>query len=337
MSEICLIAEIGQAHDGSLGICHSYIDALEESGIDAVKFQTHIAAAESSELEPFRVKFSQQDETRMDYWKRMEFSRDQWQGLKDHCDKVGLEFLSSPFSLAAIDLLESIDIGRYKIGSGEVTNLLMLEKIGMTGKPVILSSGMSSFHELDDAVTLLKGFGSDVSILQCTTAYPTQPEDIGLNVISEFAARYQTEKVGLSDHSGTIFPSLAAVVLGAKVIEVHCVFDRDMFGPDSKASLTIAEITDLAKGVRFLEQSLAVTVDKADNSRFQELKGIFEKSLAVNKRLPEGHVITFDDLESKKPAGCGIPAREHKMVIGATLQRGLEQYAFLEEDNIDRS
>ncbi len=145
IKNIYTIAEIGQAHEGSLGILHSYIDALSSTGVSAIKFQMHIAEAESSEYEPFRVKFSYEDATRFDYWKRMEFTLEQWKGIKKHCDEVGLEFLCSPFSNLAVDWLEEIGVNRYKIGSGEVNNFLLLEKIAQTKKPIILSSGMSSF------------------------------------------------------------------------------------------------------------------------------------------------------------------------------------------------
>ncbi len=147
-TDVFIIAEIAQAHDGSLGIAHSFIDALKDTGVDAVKFQVHIAEAESSIYEPFRVKFSYEDATRYDYWKRMEFEPYQWSGLKKHCEECGLEFMASVFSNAAVDLLEKLGVKRYKIGSGEVSNLLLLDKIAYTGKPVILSSGMSSYEEL---------------------------------------------------------------------------------------------------------------------------------------------------------------------------------------------
>mgnify|MGYP000300710275 CR=1 FL=1 len=153
---------------------------------DAIKFQTHIAEAESSALEPFRVKFSYEDATRFDYWKRMSFTAQQWIEIKQHCDEVGLEFLSSPFSMAAVELLETLGVARYKIGSGEVSNFLMLERIAETGKPIILSSGMSSLDELQATVDFLKPYGNELSLLQCTTSYPTSPENIGLNVILEF-------------------------------------------------------------------------------------------------------------------------------------------------------
>ena len=209
-----IIAEIAQVHDGSLGTAHAYIDALAETGVDAVKFQTHIAEAESSVHEPFRVKFSKQDATRYDYWKRMSFSPDQWKGLKDHCEDKNLEFISSPFSNAAVDLLEELGVKRYKIGSGEVSNWLMLEKIAKTGKPIMLSSGMSSWDEMDATVEFLRAFGNPLSILQCTTAYPTRPDQWGLNVISQLKERYKLP-VGFSDHSGEIFACSAAAALGA--------------------------------------------------------------------------------------------------------------------------
>ena len=161
-----IIAEIAQAHDGSLGILHSYIDALAGAGVDVVKFQTHIAAAESSPAEPFRVNFSYEDASRYDYWERMGFSEAQWGEIKAHCDAVGLEFLSSCFSQAAVEMMERVGMARYKIGSGEVTNFLLLEKIAQTGKPIILSSGMSSLEELDAAVDFIRPFGNDLSILQ---------------------------------------------------------------------------------------------------------------------------------------------------------------------------
>ena len=328
-----IIAEVGQAHDGSLGILHSYIDTLSQAGVDAVKFQIHIAEAESSEYEPFRVKFSYEDNSRYDYWKRMEFSLDQWHEIKKHCDDVGVEFVCSPFSNMSVDWLIDLNVQKYKIGSGEVGNFLMLEKIAKTGKEIILSSGMSSFNELDETINFLKKFDNKVSILQCTTKYPTDSKDIGLNVIEELRNRYNIE-VGLSDHSGVIYPSLAAVSLGAKILEFHAVFDKNMFGPDSNSSLTISEITQLVEGVRFIEESLENKIDKSDTSKFKNLKDIFEKSLAINKNMKSGEVITFDDLEAKKPSNKGIPVKIFSQVIGKKLKNNLKKWDFLKEGGI---
>ncbi len=331
---VFLIAEIAQAHEGSLGIAHSYIDALAETGVDAVKFQTHIAQAESSIYEPFRVKFSKEDATRFEYWKRMEFTPEQWDGLKQHCSEKGLEFISSPFSNAAVDLLERVGVQRYKIGSGEVSNFLMLEKIARTGKPILLSSGMSNWAELDQTLDFLKPFGNALTLLQCTTAYPTQPVQWGLNVLPELRNRYGLP-VGFSDHSGDIYAGLAATTLGAEVLEFHAVFDKRMFGPDAPASLTIDQIRQLVAGVRQIETALATPVDKSDNTGFEALKKIFEKSLAVNKDLAAGHVLTKDDLEAKKPKGYGINAASFREVLGKKLKIGKSAWEFLGEDDLD--
>ncbi len=299
-----------------------------------IKFQTHIAEAESSLQEPFRVKFSYEDETRFDYWKRMEFTISQWEEIKNHCELVGLEFMSSPFSLAAVDLLENLNVNRYKIASGEINNLLMLEKIARTGKPIILSSGMSSFSELEKTIEFLKPFGNELSIMQCTTAYPTAPEQVGLNVIKLMQEKFRL-MTGLSDHSGTIFPSLAAVTLGASLIEVHAVFHKKIFGPDTIASLTIEELTELVKGVRFISKAIDNPIDKNENGQFVELKKIFEKTLAVNKNLTVGHILTQDDLESKKPTNCGLPVSDFKRVIGRKLKKSLNRYDFLKKEDLE--
>lgn len=328
-----IIAEIAQAHDGSLGNAHAFIDALAETGVDAVKFQTHIAEAESSELEPFRVKFSKQDATRFDYWKRMEFTPEQWQGIKDHCHQVGLKFISSPFSNAAVDLLERIEVDAIKIGSGEISNLLMLEKIARTGKPIIISSGMSDLEELEKTLDFLKAFGNPLSLLQCTTAYPTSPEQWGLNVIRILKEKFGIP-VGFSDHSGNIYSSLAAAALGAEIFEFHVVFDKRQFGPDTIASITIDQTKILAQGIKEIQKALAHPIEKSEISKYSELKRIFGKSLAVNKDLKKGTVLNFDDLESKKPGDQGIPAAEYQSVLGKPLTRDLKKWDFLRPEHI---
>ena len=328
-----IIAEIGQAHEGSLGLALSYIDALAEAGVDAIKFQVHIATAESSEFEPFRIKFSQQDKTRFDYWKRMEFSLEEWKLLKQRCDEKGVEFLASPFSNAAVELLEELGVKRYKIGSGEVSNFLLLEKIAKTGKPVIISSGMSSYDELDQSVKFLRKKKTEFSILQCTTAYPSKPEEYGLNIISKLKERYGV-LVGYSDHSARIETCIAATALGAEILEFHAVFNRRSFGPDATSSLEIDEVKQLVLAVKNIERALENPVNKSDNSRFKELKDIFEKSLAVNKNLPAGHILTFKDLEAKKPKGYGIDASQFEQVIGKEVKTGMTQWEFLNWENL---
>lgn len=328
-----IIAEIAQAHDGSLGILHSFIDALSGSGAAAIKFQMHIAQAESSPLEPFRVHFSYQDASRFDYWKRMELSFEQWREVKSHCESLGFEFLCSPFSVAAVEVLESLNVARYKIGSGEVTNFLLLHHVAQTKKPILLSSGMSSFAELDRAIDFLRPYGNPVSILQCTTKYPTPPSLWGLNVIKELRERYGLP-VGYSDHSGTMSAGIAAVALGARILEAHVAFDRRMFGPDAKASLEIDEFVQLVQHIRMLEEALEHPVDKSSASNFAAEKAIFEKALAVRTDLAAGHILKLEDLESKKPSSAGIPSCRFMDAVGRKLARSLKAHEFLTEQDL---
>ncbi|MBF02168.1 MAG: N-acetylneuraminate synthase [Flavobacterium sp.] len=333
MNKVFIIAEIAQAHDGSLGIAHSYIDALAKTGVDAIKFQTHIAEAESSMFEPFRVNFSYEDKSRYEYWSRMEFTLEQWKGLKQHCDEVGLEFISSPFSCAAVDLLEEVGVKRYKIGSGELNNYLMLQKIAQTGKPIILSSGMSDYEELKQTIQFLKPFKNELSLLQCTTAYPTKAEEWGLNEIHKLKEKFNIP-IGFSDHSASIVAPLAATALGASILEFHVVFHKDLFGPDAKASVTIEETKELVKGVRSIETSLNSDFSKVETSKFDDLKVMFGKSLSINKDLKKGSILTLSDLESKKPGDKGISAKDFQSVIGKKLLVDLKQWDFLNKENI---
>ncbi|SDH07187.1 N-acetylneuraminate synthase [Dyadobacter soli] len=329
---IYVIGEIGQAHEGSIGLAHAYVDALAHAGANAAKFQVHIADAESSIYEDFRVKIPYQNGSRFDYWKSMEFSADDWAGLKTHCEKVGLDFLASPFSLAAVELLDKIGVMGFKIGSGEVDNLPMLDKIAETGKPVILSSGMSSWAELDLAVSMLKSRCTAVSLLQCTTAYPAKPHQWGLNVMQEMGKRYQVS-VGFSDHSGDIFACLAAAALGARLLEFHVTFDKRMSNPDASSSLTLRQATTLIAGIRKIETALNFPVNKDANATFSRMKSMFGKSLAVNRDLRKGEQIQCTDLETKKPAGFGVAAARYQEVLGKTLTKDIAQWDFLTENH----
>jgi len=320
----CLIvAEIAQAHDGSLGTAHAYIDAIADSGADAVKFQTHIAAAESTPHEPWRIKFSLQDATRYDYWKRMEFTEAQWVSLKRHADERGLLFLSSPFSFEALDLLVRVGVAAWKVPSGETANTPMLNRMIATGLPILLSTGMSPLSEIDVAVNRVRESGVPLVIFQCTSAYPCPPEKIGLNLIDEFRQRYGAA-VGLSDHSGTIYPGLAAAVLGIGILEVHVTFSREMFGPDVPASITTKELRQLVEGIRFIEKMKTHPVEKQEMARdLKELRQTFTKSVVARRDLPAGTVLSEEHLTLKKP-GTGIPAARLSEVVGCSLKRAVK-------------
>jgi len=333
-TEPYIITEIAQAHDGSLGIAHSYIDTVAELGVAAIKFQTHYAEEESSPEEPWRVKFSLQDESRYEYWQRIEFTPEQWKGIGDHCREKQLDFISSPFSLKAVEVLEDAGVDAYKVASGEMNNILLLEAIAATGKPVILSSGMSDFEEIDRAVKLMKDSGNELTLLQCTTSYPVEPERVGLNVIKEMAERYDCS-VGLSDHSGEIFAGLAAISVGASCLEVHVTFSKSMFGPDTPASLTPDQIQELVQGANWIFRARSNPVNKDEiQSEFDELRKIFTKSFAARRDLPRGTVISVEDISLKKPLK-GISASTPEMVIGKRTNSEIRAGEFITLDLLE--
>ena len=319
-----IIGEVSQTHDGSLGQAHAFIDAIANAGADAVKFQTHIAAAESTPDEPWRVKFSPQDTTRYDYWRRMEFSKEQWAGLKAHAEERGLLFISTAFSPEAFELLSGIGMKLWKVASGEINNLPLLEQMIGSGDPIILSSGMSDWDELDEAVRLVQKAGNPLAVLQCTSAYPCPPEKIGLNMLEELQTRFNCP-VGLSDHSGNIFASLAATALGAEVLEVHVTLSREMFGPDVPASIITKELKQLVEGVRSIEKMLVNPVNKEDVAgELAPVRQIFSKSIYAGEFIQEGTTLLAEHLKLKKP-GKGLPASHLPNLIGKVTRRNLKK------------
>lgn len=333
----CLvIAEVAQAHDGSLGTAHAYIDAVAKTGADAVKFQTHIARAESSPAEPWRVHFSYQDKTRFDYWRRMEFTREQWAGLKEHAENEGLIFLSSPFSLEAATLLDEIGIVGWKVASGEIGNRELCDFLTATQRPILLSTGMSSMAEIDGAVQRVRKCGVLFGILQCTSAYPCPPEKVGINLMRFFRERYACP-AGLSDHSGTIYPGLAGAALGMDILEIHVTLSREAFGPDVRASVTTAELRQLMEGIRFIETMNAHPVSKNEIARdMRGMRELFTRSVVVNQDLKPGTVLSRAHLAARKP-GTGIPADQCENLIGRKLKRDVSEGTLLSYDDLEDS
>ena len=263
----------------------------------------------------------------------MEFSEAGWRGLREHADERGIAFLSSPFSLEAVELLERVGVPAWKLGSGEVTNAPMLERVAATKLPVLLSTGMSRWAEIDAAVQHVRGAGAPLALLQCTSAYPTVPDQVGLNVIGELRERYGCP-VGLSDHSGTIWPSIAAVALGARLLEVHVTLSREMFGPDVPASVTTAELRQLVEGARFVEAALGAPVDKDPMSATLEpMRALFQKSVVARRDLAAGTVLAEADLTVKKPGG-GLEPERLTALPGRTLVRAVRQDEPLSDEDL---
>lgn len=317
-TDIRLIAEIGSVHDGSFGNACKLIEAATACGANAVKFQTHIADAETLRDAPMPSYFK--GEPRYEYFDRTGFTLDRWRDLRAKCSECGVTFLSSPFSIEAVDLLEQVGVESYKVPSGEVTNLPLLERIAATGKPALLSSGMSNWAELDAAVAVLKR-GGPLTVLQCTSAYPCPPERVGLNVISEMQARYGVP-IGFSDHTNGFAAAFAAATLGASVIEKHLTFSRLMYGSDAANAMEPDDFRRFADGLREIAAMRTANVDKDDLSPYREMKTIFEKSIVTIRSIAAGTVLTAADLGAKKP-GDGISAARMRDIIGQRVSHAL--------------
>ena len=323
-----IIAEIGSIHDGSMGNAGKLIELAARFGADVVKFQTHLAEAESLADAPSPSYFS--EEPRIEYFKRTSFNLDQWRRLKAYAEDHGVGFVSSPFSLEAVDVLEEVGVAYYKVASGEVTNLPLLERIAETGRPIVLSSGMSDWDELDRAVQALRD-GGDLTLMQCSSAYPCPPERVGLNVMKEMRERYGVP-VGLSDHTHGLAAAVAAVALGAVMVEKHLTFHRGMYGSDAAHSAEPEEFKAMVEAIREVEVMRANPVDKDDLVAYGDMKSIFEKSLVAAVNLTEGARLERVHLAFKKP-GDGIKAAEYANWVGRTLARDVKADTQLQPDD----
>ena len=325
-----LIAEIGSVHDGSFGNACKLVELAARCGVDVVKFQTHISSAETIRNAPMPEYFS--GEPRYEYFERTGFSPGQWRELLKECVHQGVKFLSSPFSIAAIDLLEDIGADMYKVPSGEVSNRPLLEHLAALGKPVLLSSGMSSWAELDRAVEILRD-RVELNVMQCTSAYPCPPERAGLNVLAEMRRRYgKGVTLGFSDHTAGIAAGPAAAALGATVIEKHLTFSRAMYGSDAANALEPDAFALYCRSVREVWTMLSHPVDKDDVGSFEEMKRVFEKSVVAARPIAAGSAVTRADLDFKKP-GDGIPAAQYEVLIGRRARRDLPvDHQFSQDD-----
>jgi N,N'-diacetyllegionaminate synthase len=319
-----VIAEIGNNHDGSVRQAERLIDAAAEAGADAVKFQTHIAEAEMLPSTPTPPHF---DEPRFTFTQRMELSAGDHRRLKAFAEERGLIFFSSPFSVEAVALLEEVGVPAYKIASGEVTNPPLLEAVAATGRPVLLSSGMSSIEDIERSLAILRASGSEVLVLQCTSTYPCPPEQVNLRAMSTMAERFGV-LVGLSDHTPDVYTSIAAVALGAVAVEKHFTLSRRLYGPDHHASLEPDDLRRLVDGVRQVEAALG-TGDKPRDPAHDPVRATFEKSVVTAAGIPAGTVIEDAMLTTKRP-GTGIPAIRIAEVVGRRAARDLEHNHMLE-------
>jgi len=315
-----IIAEIGMNHDGSLGNAVRLIEEAKKTRVDAVKFQYHISEEETLPNAPTPPYFK--IEGRFEYFNRTAFTIEEWIKLKKYANKLKLDFIVSPFSIKAAKILNKINVDAYKIASGEVTNLPLLEYINSTKKPVLLSTGMSDWAEIDSAVKTLNN--NLKVIFQCSSEYPCRPESVGLNIIKKLIDRYPNKTIGLSDHTLDNSSSIAALMNGAKVFEKHFTLSKNMYGPDARFSLEPHEMKQYVNGIKFVSRALKSKVNKNNLVNYKEMKNIFEKSIVAAKDLPKGKIIKLSDLNFKKP-GTGLKAKNYKKILGGKINKNIKK------------
>lgn len=331
MSRIYIIAEAGVNHNGSLEIAKKLVDAAGKAGADAIKFQTfkaeNIVTKNASRAE-YQVKNTGEDASQYSMLKKLELSYDDFRELKAYCDASGIEFLSTPFDVESIDFLQELGIRFLKIPSGEITNFPYLRKIGQTGMPVIMSTGMSTLEEVGDAIGVLREYGSnEISLLHCTTEYPAPLGSVNLKAMQTMAEAFNLP-VGYSDHTSGIAVSVAAVAMGAVIIEKHFTLDRNMEGPDHKASLEPDELKAMVQSIRDVEMAMG-TGEKGLS--YSELKNVsvVRKSIVAKRAIRKGMLFSEDNLSVKRP-GTGVNPMQWNKVIGLCAKRDYEEDEMIE-------
>ena len=325
-----LIVEVGNAHEGSLGIAESFVDIAKESGAKCVKFQLHLPEFESSPHEPFRRQFSSQDKTRIDYWKRVGFTFEEWKSLISYTQNSGMEFLCTPFSIeAATWLLENAGIKRWKVGSGEATNFPLLSFLSDSKLPIIISTGLVSWDEILKIKEFLsiRDAWKRVTLMHCVSLYPTPLELAALNQIEEL--RTLGVNVGLSDHSGDVAVPLRAISMGVNTIEVHLSPHKQFFGPDNSSSLLSSDLELLlsfSQKWEILDKHMMSRDEMFD--RAAETKRIFGKGIYWKKDLPAGHKINIDDLAFLKPM-AEVSAMDYLSIIGKVTNVAVSSHSSL--------
>lgn len=297
-----IIAEVGVSHEGSVGIAASMINKVAECGADAIKFQMHIAEEESTHFEKFRLKFSFQDKDRYQYWKRTSFKIENWKYLKNHSKKKGLDFICSPFSLKSVKLLKKINVDKWKIASGEASNLILLNEIcKSSNREIIISTGLIKEKELDKTIEFIRSKKKKFSLLQCNSEYPTKLQNLNYGAINWLKKKYNCRS-GISDHTGNINSLMYAISIGAKILETHVCFSKDFFGPDTSSSITF---DDLKKVINFKNDFLRMkNLNKFSfndsSKRKNEMRVLFQQNLVYKKDFKKNHKIKIDNINFKK-------------------------------------
>ncbi|MCU4158144.1 N-acetylneuraminate synthase [Carboxylicivirga sp. A043] len=332
-----IIAEAGVNHNGDIELAKQLIEVAADCGADFVKFQTFKAdqlVSREAEQAEYQKQNTGKSESQYDMLKRLELSDDEHLLLKEHCIKYNIKFLSTGFDHDSLNFLNSMGMELWKIPSGELTNLPYLEFMASQSQPLILSSGMATKEEINDAIEVLTSKGKskdEITVLHCTTEYPTPMEEVNLKALHDLAQSFGC-KVGYSDHTKGIEVPIASVALGATVIEKHFTLDNSLPGPDHKASLEPEEFKNMVKGIRNIERALG-TGNKAPTPSELKNKAIARKSIHLRSDLCEGHILTAGDLEMKRP-GDGISPMRMYDVIGKKTKRSIDQGSLLQWEDL---
>ncbi len=309
MNKVFIIAEAGVNHNGNLKTAFEMIDIAKNAGVDAIKFQTFTAeklTCKNAAKAPYQKKLADQTETQYQMLKKYELNKEKHHLLINKCNSIELEFLSSPFDIPSICLLEELGLNTFKIPSGEITNYPYLKKIASLNKKVILSTGMSTMSEISDAIDVFLNFGTskdNIVLMHCTTAYPTPITEVNLMAMKNIQKEFGFD-IGYSDHTEGIDISIAAVALGAKIIEKHFTLDKSMPGPDHQASLSIEELHALVKSIRRIENAIGNGIKKPTKTELENIT-IARKSIVAAKNISVGEHFSEENLTTKRP-GTGI-------------------------------
>ena len=323
--KVFIIAEAGVNHNGDLELAKQLVEKAAEAGADAVKFQTFKTAnlvSHSAKKAVYQLDTTDKNESQFEMIKKLELDKSAHQELIKYCEEKKILFLSAPFDLDSIDLLEDLGLPLFKIPSGEITNLPYLRKIASKNKPIILSTGMANIGEIEDALQLLINGELDISqitILHCNTEYPTPYEDVNLKAMQTIAAAFPGIKIGYSDHTKGIEVPIAAIAMGAAVIEKHFTLDNNMVGPDHKASLEPDEFKAMVLSIRNIEKALGTGIKKPSKSE-EKNKSIARKSLVAARSIKQGEVFSEKNITVKRP-GTGINPMRWDEMIGKTAQK----------------
>lgn len=328
---VIIIAEAGVNHNGDINLAKKLIDAAKESGANIIKFQTfnpESIVSKFAQKAEYQKKNTGNNDTQLTMLKKLALSQKAFIELKSYCDNVGIEFLSTPFDLKSIDYLDSIGCRLWKIPSGEVTNYPYLVKIAKTGYPIIMSTGMCNLEEIEAAIKVLKDNGcGEISLLHCTTEYPAPLVDVNLKAMDTLREKFGYE-VGYSDHTKGIEIPIAAVAMGATIIEKHFTLDKNMEGPDHKASLEPQELKAMVDAIRNIEKAIGNGIKVPSESEIKNI-AIARKSIVAKRNINVGEKLTEENITTKRP-GNGISPMRWNEILGTVAKRDFSEDELIE-------